>query len=339
MFIDETTIDVIAGDGGNGCYAFDRGRGRPYGRPNGGTGGMGGHIYVQGSSQLHTLQDIAYQHTYRGKRGDHGKGGSKHGKNGESVIVQVPLGTIVVDDATSQILVDCIEEGQKTIIAKGGMGGRGNQELGKRQRLSPDHAEYGKPGEKKRLKLVLKVLADVGLVGRPNAGKSTFLSTVSHAHPKIADYPFTTLHPHLGIVKLPNSYDSFVMADIPGLIEGSYEGKGLGIQFLRHIERTRVLALLIDASDEDPVKTAETLQFELEQYSPLLAAKPKCHILTKCDLLGEKPAKQLPPGWLWMSAATGANVNVVLQELARILAEHTQAEAEIPELPEPPELE
>jgi GTP-binding protein len=321
VFIDETTITVSAGDGGNGCYAHERTRIRPSGKPSGGNGGWGGHIYVEGSSQLHTLQDMAYQHSFKAKRGAHGKGSHKEGRSGESMTIRLPLGTVVIDADTERIIVDCIEEGKPIIIAHGGKGGRGNYALCSSKDHDPEAAEYGFPGEERKCRLVLKVMADVGLVGRPNAGKSTFLSVISRAHPKIADYPFTTLHPHLGIVKIPDSYDSFVVADIPGIIEGSNEGKGLGIRFLRHIERTRILAIMVDATEEDPEKTAATLLHELEQYSPLLAQKPCCRILTKCDLLPADPAPPVPKGWLWMSAVSGANVTTVLRQFQQLLNE------------------
>jgi GTP-binding protein len=326
VFIDETTITAKAGDGGNGCYAHERSRARPFGKPSGGNGGLGGHVYIEGSSQLHTLQDIAYQHTFRAKRGAHGKGSTKDGRHGEDVTIRVPLGTIVIDAATEQVLIDCIENQKSVIVAHGGKGGRGNHAMKSPKNPDPDHAEYGHPGEERRCRLVLKVLADVGLVGRPNAGKSTFLSKISHAHPKIADYPFTTLHPHLGIVKFSDSYDSFVVADLPGLIEGSHEGKGLGIRFLRHIERTRILALLIDASDPDPRQTAATLIHELEQYSPLLAAKPKCYILSKSDLIPLNERPDLPEEWLTMSAVTGNNIAAVLNRLRELLTHARGAE-------------
>ncbi len=318
MFIDETIIEVKAGDGGNGCYAHDRQKYHPKGRPSGGSGGRGGHIYFQGSAQLHTLQDIAYHRSYRAERGQHGKGSYKTGANGNDVVLKAPLGTIISDADTGDILLDCIQEDKRRIIARGGRGGRGNADLANPRNPNPERAEFGKLGDQRRLRLELKVLADIGLVGRPNAGKSTLLARVSRAHPKIADYPFTTTQPNLGIVKL-SEYDSFVMADIPGLIEGSHEGKGLGIRFLRHIERTRVLVIMVEATAEDPQREAETLINELSEYSRLLAAKPTCLVLTKIDLLPADDKPVIPDGWFGISAITGAGLDRILWECRRLL--------------------
>ncbi len=320
MFIDETVIDVRAGDGGNGCYAHERQRSRPKGRPSGGDGGRGGHIYVQGCAQLHTLQDVAYRHSYKAERGVHGKGSCKDGRNGADLIIRVPLGTLVHDEPTGELLHDCLADGEAVVVAEGGRGGRGNASLASARNPNPQTVQPGRPGEQKRLRLVLKVLADVGLVGRPNAGKSTFLSKVSRAHPKIADYPFTTTQPYLGIVKPEWGCDSFVVADIPGLVEGSHEGKGLGIRFLRHIERTRVLAIMVDALSKAPKADAEVLMTELKQYSALLADKPRCFILTKSDLL-DRQASKVPKGWLAMSSVSGQGLDVVIRKFGELLRE------------------
>lgn len=322
MFIDETVISVKAGDGGNGCFAYCREKYKPKGKPNGGNGGRGGHIYITGSVHVHTLLDISYHRSYKADRGEHGKGSNKYGKKGKDVIIPVPLGTIITNDDNGEILYDCEKPDKKVTIARGGRGGRGNASLVNRKNPNPDHAEYGKSGEEKKLRLVLKVLADVGLVGRPNAGKSTFLSVISHAHPKIADYPFTTTEPYLGIVKLSDEFDSFVVADIPGLIEGSYKGKGLGIRFLKHIERTRIIALMIEATSEDPEAEAEILINELKQYSPVLAEKPKCFILSKTDLLPEESIKNIPE-WFLLSSVTKAGVQEVIHEFKRLLEKIT----------------
>ncbi|MBN1760671.1 MAG: GTPase ObgE [Chitinispirillaceae bacterium] len=319
MFIDETTIELKAGDGGNGCFAYERLKYKPKGRPDGGNGGRGGHIYFCGSPQVHTLQDVAYHHRYKAGRGAHGKGKNQTGRGGEDILVTVPLGTVIHDTETGEILVDCLTEGKKELIARGGRGGRGNAALVTPRNPNPDHCEPGKPGEEKTVRLVLKMLADVGLVGRPNAGKSTFLSCISHARPKIADYPFTTTKPHLGIVRPGKGYDSFVVADIPGIIEDCHTGKGLGIRFLRHIERTRTLAILIEATTADPETEAEVLLKELEHYSSTLLEKPRIYILTKKDILEAPDTCHVPPGWYLMSAVSGDGVATVINQLANLI--------------------
>ncbi|MDR0306742.1 MAG: GTPase ObgE [Chitinispirillales bacterium] len=317
MFIDETIIEVKAGDGGNGCHSYERMKYKPKGKPDGGNGGNGGNIYLAGSSQIHTLQDTAYRRRYKAERGVHGMGKNMIGRRGEDVLIPVPLGTIVYDETTGEIVLDCLTDGQKELIANGGRGGKGNASLVTRSNPNPEFCEPGKPGEEKRLRLVLKVLADVGLVGRPNAGKSTFLSRVSRARPKIADYPFTTKEPHLGIVKNQNGPfgSSYVVADIPGLIEDCHKGKGMGIRFLRHIERTSILVIMVEATSEDPVGDAKVLITELEHYSVLLAAKPKCFLLTKTDVLSGDELNKIPEGWLGVSAVTGEGVELALRKL------------------------
>ncbi|KMQ50632.1 GTP-binding protein [Chitinispirillum alkaliphilum] len=322
MFIDETTIEVSAGNGGNGCHSYERLKYKPKGRPDGGDGGRGGNIYVLASSMVHTLQDVAYKRHYKAQRGAHGKGSRKTGKSGEDICIKVPLGTVVYDNETNEIIADCVQEKTKITAAKGGRGGRGNAALACPRNPNPERCEEGKPGETKKLRLELKVLADVGLVGRPNAGKSTLLSTISQARPKIADYPFTTKEPNLGIIRLPDIHQSFVMADIPGLIEKCHEGKGLGIRFLKHIERTRVLAIMVEAISEDPLKDASVLLEELAHYSEALVEKPKCFILTKTDLLSEEEKEsKTPQGWLSMSAVTGEGVEKVIRKLWEMLGE------------------
>jgi GTP-binding protein len=318
MFIDETTIMVKAGNGGNGCFAYLREKYRPKGGPSGGSGGRGGNIYICGSHHLRTLQDLHYRGHYRADSGANGRGGNKDGKDADDVTLLVPLGTVVFDADTNDLLFDALDDKETFCAACGGAGGRGNAALKTRSNPLPDHAEKGKPGQERRLRLELKVLADVGLVGRPNSGKSTFLSRISSAKPKIAEYPFTTTQPYLGIVRC-EGYQSFVVADIPGLIEGSHVGKGLGIRFLRHIERTRVLAILVPADSPDPQAEASLLLGELSAYSPYLSRKPACFILSKSDLARGNNQPSLPGGWLSMSSVTGMGVEAVLLRLKQML--------------------
>jgi GTP-binding protein len=317
MFIDESTITVKGGNGGNGCFAYLREKYRPRGGPSGGNGGKGGSVFIQGSHHLHTLADLEYRKHYLADSGAHGKGGHKDGKDAKDILIYVPLGTVVSDADSGGQLFDAIDDSEIFCAARGGARGRGNAALKTRKNPLPDHAEKGETGEEKRLRLVLKVLADVGLVGRPNSGKSTFLSRISAARPKIADYPFTTTRPFLGIVRV-EGYQSFVVADIPGLIQDSHLGKGLGIRFLKHIERTRVLALLVPSDSEDPLAEAALLLHELEAYSPLLARKPKCFIMSKSDLC-TGPERELPKGWLAMSSITGSGVPAVLRQFKAML--------------------
>jgi GTP-binding protein len=272
MFIDEAKITVHAGDGGHGCIAFRREKFVPRGGPSGGDGGNGGSIYLVANDQENTLLKFRYNHAFRANRGRHGEGSNKHGKSGDDLEISVPLGTVV-------------------LIASGGKGGHGNAHFASSVNRAPSRAQDGRPGEQKTLRLELKLLADVGLVGFPNAGKSTLISSISAARPKIADYPFTTLEPHLGVV----AYDqdrSFVVADIPGIIEGAHLGHGLGIQFLRHIERTRLLLHLVDVSaaeDRDPVADFKTIEKELAEHNSELTEKPRIVVATKLD--AADPAK------------------------------------------------
>jgi GTP-binding protein len=284
-FIDHAIIRVTAGTGGSGCMSFRREKFVPRGGPDGGDGGNGGSVYVRADPNLSTLLDYRYRTHWKATRGQHGKGSNKTGKSGEDITLPVPPGTVVRDADTDEILGELIEPGLTLLVAKGGRGGRGNARFATPTHQAPREWEPGGEGQARRIELVLKLIADVGLVGQPNAGKSTLLSVVSAAHPKIAEYPFTTLQPYLGVVGLTDGR-SFVMADIPGIIEGAHEGKGLGHQFLRHIERTRVLAMLVPVDDPELQTTYETLRAEVATYSEVVAAKPHVVVLTKADLLG-----------------------------------------------------
>lgn len=317
MFIDHTTLFVEAGSGGKGCVSFRREKYVPKGGPDGGDGGDGGDIIIRASHNLHTLQDIVHQKHFRARNGESGGSNNKKGKNAPPVIIPVPCGTIVRDEETGETLGDLTEDGQEFIAARGGKGGRGNSAFKSPTHRTPRECEPGQPGESRHLSLELKVLADVGLVGFPNAGKSTFLASVSAARPKIADYPFTTLHPHLGIVKL-RQYRSFVVADIPGLIEGAHEGKGLGIRFLKHIERTHLLLFIIDITDPDPEANYRILKKELRLFNPRLLRRPRLVAFTKADLtdhpVRKKKMRDGTPVRV-ISAVTGEGVESLLEEL------------------------
>jgi GTPase len=285
QFLDEARILVKAGDGGNGCMAFRREKYVPKGGPSGGDGGRGGDVCLVASAHQNTLLQFSYNPEHKAERGRHGEGSNKTGADGRSIEIEMPVGTEVYDEATGERLVDLAEPGQRFLVARGGRGGRGNARFATSTHQAPTEHEPGRAGEERRLRLVLKLLADVGLVGFPNAGKSTLISRISAARPKIADYPFTTLEPNLGVVQLPD-YRSFVVADIPGLIEGAHLGAGLGIQFLRHIERTRLLVHLVDvseASGRDPAHDFETIMAELASFSEELVKKPMIVVASKMD--------------------------------------------------------
>lgn len=285
MFIDEAVIYVKAGDGGNGCVAFRREKYVPRGGPSGGDGGRGGDVFLVSSQHYNTLLHLRYNPEHRAERGRHGEGGNRTGRDGASVEVPVPVGVLVYDADTGELLHDFTEPGQRFLAARGGRGGRGNARFATSTHQAPREHEPGQAGEERRLRLELKLLADAGLVGFPNAGKSTLISRISAARPKIADYPFTTLEPHLGVVQLDDQR-TFVVADIPGLIEGAHLGHGLGTRFLRHIERTRLLLHLVDvseASGRDPVEDFHVVMNELASFSPDLAAKPMFLVATKLD--------------------------------------------------------
>ena len=285
MFIDEVRIQVKAGDGGNGCLAFRREKYVPRGGPSGGDGGRGGDVTLVADEHENTLLKFRFNPEHKAERGRHGEGSNRTGAEGRSIDVDVPIGTVVYDEETGEKLHDFTQDGERFLVARGGRGGRGNARFATSTHQAPTEHEPGRPGQERRLRLELKLLADVGLVGFPNAGKSTLISRISAARPKIADYPFTTLEPNLGVAQLPD-YRSFVVADIPGLIEGAHLGHGLGIQFLRHIERTRLLAHLVDVSEmsgRDPVEDFEIVMRELASFSDELAAKPMIVVATKMD--------------------------------------------------------
>ncbi|MBL9020802.1 MAG: GTPase ObgE [Myxococcales bacterium] len=290
-FVDQCRMRAIAGDGGNGVVAFRRERFRPFGGPSGGDGGRGGDVVLVAASGLSSLQDVAYQHTIRGERGGHGQGSDCYGRAGEDAVVRVPLGTQVIDDETGELLGDLTEDGQRLVVVRGGRGGRGNIHFATPFDRAPRRAEKGEPGEQRSLRLELKVMADVGLLGFPNVGKSTMVASLSAARPKIADYPFTTLVPSLGVVAVGGGPrlggTSFVIADIPGLIPGASEGVGLGIEFLKHVERTRALLHLVTldhADGRDPLADYLALRKELETFSPELGKRPEVVALSKADL-------------------------------------------------------
>jgi len=286
-FVDSARIHVKAGNGGNGCVSFRREKYVPKGGPDGGDGGRGGHVYLRANAQLSTLLDFRYKKHYEADRGVHGQGSKKAGRTGKDVVINVPCGTLVRDVASGSLLFDLTEDGQEVLLAEGGHGGRGNPHFTTSTRQAPRYAEPGGKGQELEVEFELKLMADVGLVGFPNAGKSTLISVLSSARPKIADYPFTTLVPNLGIVRY-GEYKSFVMADIPGIIEGAAEGRGLGLQFLRHIERTKVLAILVSCDTEDPLAEYKLLLDELKRFNPELLDKPRIAVLTKMDVIPEE---------------------------------------------------
>jgi len=284
LFIDYAEISVVGGGGGRGCVSFRREKYVPKGGPDGGDGGDGGDVIIQVESHMTTLLDFRYKRHYKAENGEPGRGALKHGKRGKDESIKVPPGTIIRDLDTGKIIADLTKKGQMVEAARGGRGGRGNAHFKSPTLQSPRKAEPGIKGEQRRLSLELKLLADVGIVGQPNVGKSTLLSKLSSAKPKIANYPFTTLSPKLGIVKL-DDHQSFVLADIPGLIEGAHQGKGLGIEFLKHIQRTKLLLYLLDATSEDIKGDYQALLKEIELFDPLLSQRPKVVVLNKIDLL------------------------------------------------------
>jgi len=341
MFVDRVKIQCTAGGGGDGCMSFLREKFVPLGGPNGGDGGKGGDVILVADDQLSTLLDLRYRPQLKGERGVHGKGSSMHGKAGKDYTVPVPCGSIVRDVESGEILCDMCEPGQVFIAARGGKGGKGNARFVTSTNRAPKFAEKGEPGEDRELLIELKLIAEVGLVGFPNAGKSTFLASVSAATPKIAGYPFTTLEPNLGVVSL-SDYRSLTIADIPGIIEGAAEGKGLGHDFLRHVERNRVLLFIIDLGDEDPVHTHKILEEELRQFSDLLANLPRVVAFNKSDVTEnqerfKKIKKKFKNSFL-ISGVTGDGIPELLEALWLKVEKSKQDEADI-EVEEEPEKE
>ena len=321
MFIDRAVIDVIAGTGGSGSEAMRREKGVPRGGPAGGDGGKGGDILLEADAQLATLLDFSYRRIYTAERGMHGAGKSMTGRSGDDLVLKVPPGTVAYDADSDERLGELLEPGQSIVVALGGRGGRGNTHFKTATQQAPRRWEPGGEGEQRRVRLELKLIADVGLVGEPNAGKSTFLAAVTAARPKVADYPFTTLSPNLGVVQL-SDFRTFVVADIPGIIEGAHEGKGLGHQFLRHIERTRTLALVIPVDAADVQVEYEALRSELEAYSSELSVTPHCVMLTKTDLLPPDeslPELDAPDAWgvFGISSVAQKGLDELLQQLWR----------------------
>jgi GTP-binding protein len=333
MFIDRVVVKVKAGTGGSGASSFRREKFVPMGGPDGGDGGRGGDVIVRGDRNLSTLLDYTYRDSWEAERGEHGMGSNKTGRSGKDVVLPVPPGTVIRDRDSSEFLGEVLADGEEIIVAKGGRGGRGNTWFASATHQAPREWEPGREGEERVLELELKLIADVGLVGMPNAGKSTLLSVISKATPKIADYPFTTLSPNLGVVQL-SDHRTFVVADIPGIIEGASEGKGLGLQFLRHIERTRILAFLVPIDAVEWQQEFDQLRHEISVYSPELAQKPYCVVFTKLDLLGEEyvPPIEAPGafGLYAISAAARTGLEPLLaawwSELLRLRAEGERRE-------------
>jgi len=328
MFIDEAKIWVRAGDGGNGCVSFRREKYVPKGGPDGGDGGRGGHIYFEAVENLNTLMDFAGKHHWQAENGRPGSGNNKHGASGQDLSIRVPPGTLIYDIDLELLLKDLDEVGLKVCVCRGGRGGKGNKAFATATNQTPKHAEPGKKGQKRNIRLELKLIADVGLVGMPNAGKSTLISRCSAARPKIADYPFTTIEPVLGIVEL-SDFRRFVMADIPGLIEGAHNGAGLGHEFLRHIERTTILVHILDimpTDGSDPAANYEAIRNELEQYSEVLAQKQEVIVANKTDLdpdgeIAEDLEKKLNTKVYSISAVTGQGIKELTELLWRMVRE------------------
>ncbi len=337
-FIDETRIEVLAGNGGNGIASFRREKFIPFGGPDGGDGGRGGSIYALADRNINTLIDYRFAKLHRAKHGEHGRGSDCYGKGGDDIVLRMPVGTVITDRNSGALVADLTEHGQRVLLAKGGAGGLGNIHFKSSTNRAPRQQTDGEEGQARELQLELRVLADVGLLGMPNAGKSTFITAVSNARPKIADYPFTTLHPNLGVVRVGES-QSFVIADIPGLIAGAAEGAGLGHQFLRHLKRTGLLLHIVDLApfDEgaDPVKDARDIVLELEKFDPELAAKPRWLVLNKIDMLDaeerERRTKDFVKRFKWKGPvfSISALTHEHCDELARAIYDELRARSDI----------
>lgn len=331
MFADHASIHVIAGHGGSGCVSFRREKYVPKGGPDGGDGGNGGSVILVVNPHMRTLLDFQTRTRFKAQSGAHGSGNKKYGKSGEDLVVEVPRGTLVTDEETGETIADLLDPGVRYTIVQGGKGGLGNSHFATPTRQAPRTAQPGRSGQERRLKLELRLIADVGLVGLPNVGKSTLLSRVSAARPKIADYAFTTLEPLLGLVRVRDE-QSFVMADLPGLIEGAHLGKGLGHEFLRHIRRTRTLLILIDSASEDPERDLATLRTELREYDEDLARKPCIVAMSRADLrseeaLGKPPVPLEEAIWGgWISGVSGVGIPELLDTVWNVLI-HAGAEA------------
>ena len=337
MFIDRAVVRVVAGTGGSGASSFARFKYNPKGGPDGGDGGQGGSIYVRGNANLATLLDYRYRNQWKAERGEHGRGKTQTGASSDDIYLPVPPGTVVRDADTGALLGEVLRDGDTLLVARGGRGGRGNARFATATHQAPREWEPGEEGEERQIELVLKLIADVGLVGQPNAGKSTLLSVLSAARPKIADYPFTTLEPNLGVVPL-SGHRTFVMADIPGIIEGAHAGKGLGLRFLQHVERTRVLAFLVPLDSPDPQEAYEQLRQEVRLYSETLAGTPHVLLLTKLDLLPPDhppPAVNAPDaaGVLAISSAARTGLDELKEFLWTFVERAKAAEADAADTP------
>lgn len=313
-FVDKVIIDIEAGNGGDGCISFRREKFIPKGGPNGGNGGNGGSIYLVGKKSLQTLADLEYKCRYKSERGQHGMGKNRHGKNAQDITIAVPLGTDIFDAETDNFLGEVVEPEQKMLVARGGKGGRGNAMFATATNRAPRIRETGGQGEKRKLKLVLRLIADIGLVGLPNTGKSTLLAQLTQAHPKIGDYPFTTLAPNLGVFKNKldtGIYQTFTVADMPGIIQGAAQGKGLGLVFLRHIERTKKIIYVIDASQAKPLDDLKTLQNEIREYNPEILNKEQIVVFNKIDLVKKIKKYRVKLPAFYVSALTGQGIEVL----------------------------